>query len=155
MRDLKIACALLLLLFAAGPLRAQDSDPLKSPECGAALARLQAARADKGDARTVESLRSEAANTCLGHGAPPTRPGRTAQVPIGVPPPQIDVPAARAPLAAPAPPPPPVAIERFPTPATCDANGCWANDGSTHLRHVPPNLTGPLCTQQGGALYCP
>jgi len=153
MQDLKSACAVLLLLLAAGPVRAQNADPLKSPECGAALARLQAARAGGNDPKVVESLRSDAATTCLGYGAPPARPGRTLQAPIGVAPPQIDVPAARAPLAAPAP-PPPVAIERFPAPATCDANGCWTNDG-THLRHVPPNLTGPLCMQQGGSFYCP
>jgi hypothetical protein len=79
------------------------------------------------------------------------------QAPISVPPPQIEVPPAAAPLAPPSLPPPPVAVERAPLPAACDAGGCWTNDGGTHLRHVPPNLMGPrgLCSTQAGVVYCP
>ena len=156
MRSIHPACAL-LLLAAALPLHAQD-DPLKSPACGAALASLQAARTNRADAAHVESLRSQAASTCLGMGSPPARPSRAIQAPMTVPPPQIDVPVA-APsipgLPAITPPPPPVAVERLPVPATCDGNGCWVNDG-THMRQVPPNLMGPngMCTQQGGQVYC-
>ncbi|MBC5783579.1 hypothetical protein H8N03_11540 [Ramlibacter sp. USB13] len=149
------ACAL-LLLAAAQPVRAQE-DPLKSPACGAALASLQAARSQGEAAARVETLRSAAASTCLGSGTVPTRLSRVVQAPVVVPPPQVEVtPTAPPSLPAPTPLPPPVAIERLPLPSTCDATGCWTNDG-THLRHVPPNLMGPggLCSQLGGMVYCP
>lgn len=154
MHPAKIAPALLLAACAC-VLHAQE-DPLKSQACGDALAALQAARADKAPAARIESLRSSAEQTCLGSGARPTRPSRVVQAPVHVPPPQIDAPVAAPSLPAPVPPPPPVAIERYPQPAVCDANGCWTNDG-THLQHVLPNLPGPrgLCTTQGGLVYCP
>ena len=152
------ARVLLPLLLLALPCAAQE-DPLKSPACGTALAELQAARSAGAGASRVEALRAAAAGTCLGTAAPATRPGRVLQAPIAVPPPQIEVPAHAAPpvqVPAPVPPPPPVAIQRPPSPALCDAGGCWSSDG-THLQHVPPNLYGPrgLCTQQGGLVYCP
>lgn len=154
---MKIARLLLPLLCAALPCAAQQ-DPLKSQACGSAVAQLQAARQQKAESRTVEALRSAAANTCLGSATPPTRPGRVLQAPIVVPPPQVEVPAQALPLPVPvpAPAPPPVAIQRPPLPAVCDAGGCWTNDG-THLQQLPPSLIGPrgLCTQQGGLLYCP
>ena len=147
-----LACALLL---AAACARGQADDPLKSPACGAAVARLDAARTAHESAATVSALRSAAASTCLGSGALPQRPSRVARAPIAVPPPRIDVP----PIAQPptmAPPPAPVAIDRLPAPAACDPGGCWSNDGS-HLQYVPPSLAGPrgLCMQQGGQVYCP
>jgi hypothetical protein len=150
---MKIHAVLLSLLALAAGARAQD-DPLKSAECGAALASLQAARA--ANAANSDALRSAASTTCLGSSAIPTRPGRVLQAPVVVPPPQIALPQRAAPLPAPLLPPPPVAIERAPAPALCDAGGCWSNDG-THLRYVPPSLAGPsgLCTQQGGLVYCP
>lgn len=147
---------LLPLLLVALPCAAQPDDPLKSPACGAALAQLQAARQAQAAGATVEALRSAAAATCLGAGAPPGRPGRVLQAPIVVPPPQVEVPARAAPLPAPVLPPPPVAVQRPPAPVLCDAGGCWSGDG-THLQHLPPSLVGPrgLCTQQGGLVYCP
>ena len=155
MRALPTACAL-LLFAAAAPLHAQE-DPLKSPACGAAVAGLQSARAAGEGAARIEALRNAAAATCLGSGAPPTRPGRVVQAPIVVPPPQVEAPSAPRPSPPQAAlPPPPVAIPRLPAPAMCDATGCWTNDG-THLRHVPPSLAGPggLCSQLGGMVYCP
>lgn len=153
-RTMNIAPAL-LLLAALLPAAAQDGDPLKSQACGAALADLQAARA-AGAGASVEARRAAAASACLGSTAVPTRPGRVAQPPVAVPAPQIEVPARAAPLPPAAAPPPPVAIDRPAAPATCDASGCWTNDG-THLRHVPPGQAGPrgLCTQQGGMVVCP
>lgn len=141
-----------LLLAACACAHAQE-DPLKSPACGAALAALQAARTEKAAPARIESLRSSAEQTCLGSASLPTRPARTVQAPVHVPPPQIDAPLATPSLRPPVAPPPPVAIERYPQPATCDPNGCWTNDGS-HLRMVPPNPPG-LCTTQGGLVYCP
>lgn len=159
---MKIACALLVLAAASLPLRAQESaqesDPLKSPACGAALARLQAARAaDSTSAEAVEAVRSAAATACLGSGSPPSRPGRVLQAPVAIPPTQIELPQHVAPFPAPTALPPPVAIDRPAAPALCDAAGCWADDG-THLRQVPPtSLFGPrgLCTQRAGQLFCP
>lgn len=149
----RIPCFLLLALAAYG-LHAQQ-DPLKSAACGEALAALQRARADNAQAARVETLRAAAARTCPGSGALPTRPPRVVQAPIEVPPPQIEAPVAPPSLPPPIapPPPPPVAIERYPQPATCDANGCWTSDGA-HLRMVPANPPG-LCTTQGGLVYCP
>lgn len=152
---MKTACAL-LLLAALACARAQEGDPLKSSACEAALASLQSARQGGAAPASVESLRAAAANTCLGTAMRPARPSRIAQPPVVVPPPRIDLPQHAAPLPMPAPPPPPVAIDRPSAPTVCDAGGCWSNDG-THLRQVPPTLTGPrgLCTQLGGLLYCP
>lgn len=154
---MKIALALSLALAVLAPAGAQTGDPLKSDACGAALAQLEAARKSTAAApAAVQDLRSAAAAACLGSSAVPTRPSRVLQAPIVVPPPQIDLPAPLAPLPAPALPPPPVAIQRPPVPATCDAGGCWTNDG-THLRPLPPGLAGPngLCVAQGGMVYCP
>ena len=149
MKALLVACC---ALWAMAPVHAQE-DPLKSADCGSALATLQAAR--PGGVKGV-GAGVAAASACLGSSAIPLRPSRVLQAPVAVPPAQIEVPARVAPLPAPSLPPPPVAIDRPPSPATCDAGGCWSNDG-THLRHVPPNLVGPagLCTQQGGLVYCP
>jgi hypothetical protein len=145
-----------LALVAFSAAHAQSPDPLKSAECAAALAGLQAARSGAGAPGRLEQMRGAAAAACLGSSTVPRRPSRVARPPVVVPPPQVEVPAQAAPAPAPALPPPPVAIERAPAPALCDANGCWTGDG-THLRHVPPNLAGPggLCTQQGGVVYCP
>lgn len=149
---MKIAC--LLLLACACSVDAQAADPLKSDACAEALSALQSARNANTGPREVERLRSAAAGTCLGNAPPPRRPSRVAQPPVSVPPPQIEVPQATRPPPAPALPPP--AIQRPAVPVQCDANGCWADDG-THLRQVPPTPAGPggLCTQLGGVVYCP
>lgn len=158
MRAMKIAALVWLAAMAGGPAGAQPEDPLKSNACGAALASLQSARSVAAAAAQVESLRAAAAAACLGTAVRPSRPGRVVQAPIVVPPPQIEVAPPQEALQLPPLrlPPPPVAIERAPLPAQCDAAGCWTS-GGTHLRHVPPKLAGPagLCTQQGGAVYCP
>ena len=55
---------------------------------------------------------------------------------------------------------PPPAVARPPDRprfiTTCDAIGCWADDGS-RLDRVGPDLRGPrgLCTVQGTLLTCP
>ena len=146
----------LLLALAPAWALAQAGDPLKSPACGDALAALQAARSDGGEA-AVQSLRASAARTCLGGtGTPGSRPARALQAPIAIPPPIITPAPLLVPMAQPAPPAPPVAIDRPATATHCDIGGCWANDGQ-HLRQVGPNLAGPnsLCSQQGGVVYCP
>lgn len=153
---MKIALALSLALAVLAPAGAQQGDPLKSDACAAALARLEAARRAAAAPGAVQDLRSAAAGTCLGSTAVPTRPSRVLQAPIAVPPAPLEVAPAAAPLPAPALPPPPVAIQRPAVPATCDAGGCWAEDG-THLRALPPGLAGPggPCVPRGGMVYCP
>lgn len=143
----------LLLAVPAGVLALED--PLKSPACEQALARLDAARAERSS--QVPALRQQAANTCLGGpGTPPQRSARVQQAPLVVPPPTIAPPAVAALPPGPSLPPPPVAVQRAPLPAHCDPSGCWAEDGG-QLRHVGPNLMGPrgVCNRQGGLVYCP
>lgn len=151
----RCACACLLAFFAAAAA-AQESDPLKSAACAQALGNLESARSAGGAPTVVEGLRAAAAATCLGSSAIPQRPGRVAQPPVSVPPQQVDLPVRVAPLPPAALPPPPVPIDRAPSPALCDASGCWASDG-THLRRVGPNLAGPggPCVQQGALIACP
>jgi hypothetical protein len=146
----------LLLALAPAVLLAQESDPLKSPACGAALAALQEARGGGAADAAVRSLRQKAARTCLGGGDTPGRTARVLQAPVVVPPPTIVPPPVAAAPPQVALPPPPVAIQRPATPSTCDVGGCWADDG-THLRQIGPNLAGPngRCSQQGGLVYCP
>jgi hypothetical protein len=145
-----------LLACSAGAVAAQGVDPLKSPACAQAIESLQAARSGGAGAEALEGGRSAAAAACLGSATLPQRPGRVAQPPVSVAPPQIDLPVRVAPLHPPVLAPPPVAIGRPPAPVLCDAGGCWASDG-THLRHVGPNLVGPQgpCTQQGALIACP
>ena len=145
-----------LLACAAVAIAAQAQDALNSPACVEALESLQSARSAGAGAAAIEARRSAAAASCLGSAAAPHRPGRVAQPPVVVPPPQIDVPVRVAPLPGPVLPPPPVAIDRMPTPALCDPGGCWANDG-THLRQVGPNLGGPNgpCIPHGAQIACP
>ena len=145
-----------LLLAAPGWVAAQAVDPLKSPECAHALAALEAARSDDPRGARLGGLRNEAAQACLGGGAPGARSARVLQAPMVVSPPIATPPSPPPTLALPRQPPPPVPIERPPTPAYCDTGGCWTNDGG-HLRHLGPNLAGPngRCMQQGGQVVCP
>lgn len=151
---MKILLAL-YLCAACGWAAAQAGDPLKSAECGQALAALQQAGAS--GAAGEQLLRERAALACLGGGNTPQRSARVLAVPIAVPPPGVLPPASLPPsLVAPTLPPPPVAIQRPPQVTHCDASGCWASDGGA-LRHLGPNLASPqgLCTQQGGLVHCP
>jgi hypothetical protein len=151
---LRNAIPLALALLAAA-MSASAQDPLKSPECGAALQRLQAARA--ADAKSVPALREQAAGACLGAAVPASRSNRWAQPPIAVPPPVIDVPllAAQPPVASQL--PPPVPIQRPSTISSCDVNGCWTSEG-TRLPRMGPLLIGPggmPCPVQGASASCP
>ncbi|HVZ43227.1 MAG TPA: hypothetical protein VHA82_05405 [Ramlibacter sp.] len=144
----------LLLVLASGAARAQD--PLKSPECGAAIAQLQAARA--GDAADVAALRDSAARLCLGASQPTRRGNRWAQPPIAVPAPVIEVPPSPPPSRSPqgyVPLPPPLPIERPATITSCDPNGCWTSEGA-RLPRQGPILIGPNgpCTVQAGSAFC-
>ncbi len=171
----RLAAALIAAL-AAGAVAAQGGDPLQSAECRQALDALQsreaAAEAEPHasarfeadgfrrvpDAKLAAARRS-AALACLAshaddassHLPPETMPGRLAQPPIAVSPVGVAPPRLASPRSIePRPPPRPQFI------VSCDAFGCWADDGS-RLNRFGPNLSGPrgLCTVQGSVLSCP
>lgn len=167
-----LACLALLLCStlaaaqdAAPAPSAGGGDPLKSPECGKALDELNAARraaeaqdAPKDAAANAEAIRKRAVRTCLGlaEEAPQQRAARPAVPPLAIPAPRIE-PSTRPPVfASPVLPAPPVAVDRPPTLTTCDAGGCWTNEGD-RLQRLGPNLVGPrgVCTVQGAFVNCP
>ena len=177
--------ALLASNVVLAPAAAASGDPLESVECRRALAVVdseeaavaEASRASGGvtanDRRLIDAklapARRRAATACLARHADPAtlssqplvRPPPLATAPIAV------APAARPPLAAALPPATPIApiapiaptMPRAASPyaiTSCDAGGCWANDGS-RLNRVGATLWGPrgACTVQGSLLQCP
>ena len=153
-------------------------DPLESAECRRALAALNAdetavaesSRASGGvtanDRRLIDAklapVRRQAARACLARRADPATPSSERLV---RPPPITAAPLAVAPASHPAPTAMARAAPLSPSTApaekpyaitSCDAGGCWANDGS-RLNRVGPNLWGPrgICTVQGSLLQCP
>jgi hypothetical protein len=163
----------------AEPATAALGDPLESAECQRALAVLnseeaavaESSRASGGvttnDRRVIDAklapIRRQAARACLARRADPAtlssdwlvRPPPITTQPLAVAPASSPAPTA-APARA-APPAPPTAPAEKPYAITsCDAGGCWANDGS-RLNRVGPNLWGPrgICTVQGSLVQCP
>jgi hypothetical protein len=158
-----VAALVLWALAAAAGAAADDGDPLHSAACREALDRLNTAEAAAASASTpggaaLEPLRRRAAQACLSDraDAPVPQPGRLAQPPQTVPPVAVP-PAPRAPRPVTTAPLPAPRQPEIPTMVTsCDANGCWANDGS-RLQRSGNNLLGPrgICTTQGTLLRCP
>jgi len=171
--------ALLASNVVLAPAAAASGDPLESVECRRALAVVdseeaavaEASRASGGvtanDRRLIDAklapARRRAASACLARQADastlpaqrPVRPPPVATAPMAV------APAARPALAAALPPTAPLAptIPRAGSPyavTSCDAGGCWANDGS-RLNRVGATLWGPrgACSVQGSMLQCP
>jgi hypothetical protein len=163
-----------VLALASGVAAAESADGPQSAGCREALASLQAResalRRERQPGRPssdplvrtpdaqLDALRRRAARSCLGGSGDPPPPTRSAVPPVSVGPPAgvsrptaplpVIPPEARAPLPKPA--PAPTMIQG------CDAQGCWASDGSRLLR-MGPDLLGPrgLCTAQGALLVCP
>lgn len=150
---MRMATLLLAGVCTALPVLAQD--PLKSHQCGQALAGLQAARSDPPEAGRLEALRQQATQACLGGTGDARRPSPVVQPPIAVKPPVIEVPQSRAPPVAGAPPPAP-AIPRPAVLTTCDAGGCWDSEGR-RLNRAGPVLVGPggTCIASGSGVLCP
>jgi hypothetical protein len=170
-----------LLAAIAAPIAATAApgDPLESAECRRALAVLgaeesavaEASRASGGvtanDRRLIDAtlapLRRGAARACLARRADPAtlasqpllRPPPIATTPLAVAPPSSPALTVATPRAAPLA-PFLSALERPYAITSCDAGGCWANDGS-RLNRVGPNLWGPhgICTLQGSLVQCP
>ena len=161
---------------AAAMAQPPTDDPLQSADCRRALDSLQTQETIAGiDAQASErtgvrppavpvtallAARQRAAQSCLAsHADVPARPQRFGQPPVAVSPiaisPLATAPAPRTPL-------PIGRVETAPQRAapwyvlSCDAAGCWANDGS-RLNRAGPNLQGSrgLCTLRGTLLQCP
>jgi hypothetical protein len=126
------------------------------------------ARAPRAPDPQLEALRHQAAIACLANRPDPERRARPqapasrfAQPPLAVPPVTLAAPPATAlPHPVPLTPIVPTSPQAGPRPqfiTSCDAGGCWANDGS-RLNRVGPNLSAGsrgLCVQQGNLLSCP
>jgi hypothetical protein len=159
---MKTVAAFTTLLLAATAVcaAAPAGDPLHTPECIKAQQALDAADAAASSASAVsparsKSLRSDVARVCLHSSLDAPRPQRQLQSPLSVPP--VALPSAIArPATPPSPNPPAVAQQPLRSVTSCDATGCWANDG-TRLQRMGPTLVGPrgVCQQTGAVLNCP
>lgn len=169
---LALTCAIVANVAAAQAADAPPStrDPLQAPDCRRALQalRVQEARAEaaasapsdahrRGPVAGLEEARRRAAQACLASRADqPPQPQRLAQPPVAVPPVTMARPAPPSPPLPPAPPSAPKPVDRPRFITSCDAVGCWADDGS-RLDRVGPNLWGKRgpCTLVGTLLQCP
>jgi len=144
--------------LAASPRADQPVDPLHTPECLHARQALEAADASSAVASSLrmKALRSDVARLCLHSSLDAARPQRQLQAPLSVPPVAARPAASARPAAPPGVNPPAVAPPPLRSVTSCDATGCWANDG-TRLQRVGPDLVGPrgVCQQNGAVLACP
>ncbi|HKB54441.1 MAG TPA: hypothetical protein VKD22_10595 [Ramlibacter sp.] len=144
------------LAAAAAPA---SRDPLHTPECLHAQARLDTALAapDARDSARLARARREVLRVCLGRDTG-TRLRSGAPYPAqAVPPAVLAVsPAEAAPPPSISPPAPPVAVQRPGMLMTCDPGGCWDSEGR-RLNRIGPILTGPRgpCIRQGRLVACP
>jgi hypothetical protein len=128
----------------------------RAPAAPAGGAGADAGRAASPDAKLAAAQRHAAAACLRSRADPPPARQPYVQSPIAIEPVPMTRPAP--PIARPVAPAPPVVrpAERPRFITTCDAIGCWADDGS-RLDRVGPNLRGPRgpCTLQGTLLTCP
>lgn len=160
----------------SAPRPAPRGDPLDSPACRRAVAALDGEEAAAAavprasaprDARGLRvdpqlaASRRDAAAACLASRADPPAAALVRPPPVQVAPLVLDTaPPRNAHAAVPA--APPIGAATGPQPqrpyaiTSCDAGGCWANDG-TRLDRVGPSLWGPrgVCSVQGTLLQCP
>ena len=158
-------------LLAGLACHAQPADTTQSTACQQALQALQtreaamqaAASAFASPATTQadagwKNLRRHAAQACLGGTGYMPPPARNSQAPIAIALPPIG---STAPYASPSRSSATgstIPVARPPSAVTsCDALGCWANDGTRLNRVGPQQLQGPrgLCTLLGSSLQCP
>jgi len=158
MMIVRLIAALLLAAPLAG--QAQPRDSLRSGECVAARAELEAALADNASnprarAQRLAMARKHAALACLGPSSGRAQRSGAPEPAQVVPPPVIAAPSA--------PPAPPAAASlpqlEIPRPAaitSCDPAGCWDSDGR-RLNQMGPLLMGPRgpCSMHGGMVTCP
>jgi hypothetical protein len=154
--------ALLVIAAAlAAQVHAAPADPLRTPECAAARAALDASMDEPLQARRdhperLARARKQVLDSCLGRmSGSPERSGAP-DPPIAVPAPLIEVP-----RTAQARPPAPVAqpeivIPRAAAITACDPAGCWDSNGR-RMNNMGPVLVGPrgVCIPQAGQVNCP
>jgi hypothetical protein len=176
----QVAALIASLVAFAGSSAAETSrahvsgDPLESADCRHALTTLDAHEAKVASAArasgasvassaaavSLAAARRNATVACLAtHADPAQAPQRFVRpAPVAVAPLAVAPASAPPALSGRAAPPAPVARppERPYAITSCDAGGCWANDGS-RLNRIGPNLVGPrgLCTVQGTLVQCP
>jgi hypothetical protein len=161
----------LTLMCCAVAAAAPTGDPLKSPDCLAALALLTAQEAatmpeppssdprqgvQRQPAAGWEAARRDAAQRCLGARLDAPPPPRRAEPAPSRLTPARGLPAAPVrPRSAPA--TPAVQIPYPRSASFCDATGCLMNDGSRLPRVGENQLVRPegLCSLQGSVLFCP
>lgn len=166
----------LSLVFCGLASAAPTSDPLKSPECLAALASLKeqeaaampkskpsdagaTAQSRRGAAREAawEAARRQAAHFCLGARVDSPPPPRSDHPPSRSTPAGATPRIAVRPQSIPAPASPPIQIPYPKSASFCDPTGCLLNDGTRLQRVGEHQLIGPkgLCSLQGSVLFCP
>lgn len=163
--------------FAANAIAAPSTDSLHSAECASALHALQDVEdamlastkssqgngaADRPVLSKLAKLKRDAARTCLGGDGSVSRPHQhLGQTPLSVTPVTatpllpLPLPSPRLPARTPSP-LQPVLVPPLKSVVSCDAVGCWINDG-TRLQKLGPGLLGPkgFCSVQGSVLSCP
>lgn len=159
----------LAFALAAGAVRADVTNPIESAGCRHALEMLQAQEAfliasrRASEARptapgsSIDGLRRNAARACLGGTGDPPPPKQIALPPISVSPIVVSRPTPPLPAPSVQAPPPPRRVEPLVFVSACDADGCWASDGTRWIRSGD-HLIGPrgLCSgTQGTPLICP
>lgn len=140
---------------------AQRAADMLSPACQRARATLEAALEASAKDRTqnaaLDTARRAAAEACLGRAdtSAPTVRGMP-QGTVAAPPVRAYAPAALGAPSAGTVPPPPVEVLRPSVINSCDATGCWDNQG-WRLQQVGPMLSGPrgACSVQGSFVSCP
>ncbi len=177
--------AWMLVVTAQAQTQVQASELLRTPECRAALAALTQeedaliARGGAGNARAASApsapsapsttstpsnlpqRQRAAAQACLGTAAAASAASGPKRSPAPFPLPGVVRPAtvqpgSVRPPAGPAPGMAPIRQAPLVTLGACDAQGCWASDG-TRVQRLGPVLLGPrgYCTQTGTFLHCP
>ena len=153
--------SLCLWICVPGAAANETVDPLRSRDCSAAQATLEAALSQAGAhaAGAPERLlraRQQAIAACLG--SAPMRGERSGapEPPIVVAPTRIGSRVDPLPLPSISPPPAPPAAGRPAAITSCDPGGCWDSEGR-RLNQLGPVLVGPqgACTVQGGVVACP
>lgn len=151
---MKLCWMLVAGLAWAGAVAAEPGELTESPRCREALVQLERQEAGVREraasaAEPLRQARREAAIACL-RGPADATPAHSVRPPVTVTSPAVPG-AQPVPVAPPRP-----AVPRPAAPTTittCDAVGCWTNDG-TRLQRAGPGLVGPRgpCTAVGAAV---
>jgi len=155
-----------MLILLASSAAVGQIDPLRAPECLAALAELgkaedaamvakAAGSPQAGSGRALTAARRMVGATCLGSAVLAPPPARFRQpVAVGSSAPAVAI--APRPLGTPGAPAPASLPTSLVTLSGCDPAGCWASDGTRLLRQGSLLLgSRGYCTAVGAVLTCP